>query len=449
LITFIISKLFSSANFNKTANYNQGMKLQLAKGVRDIPPEEKILKNKVLGVIKRTFELYGFAPLETPIIERYETLSAKSGAGEESDALKETFKLTDQGRRKLGLRFELTTSLARYVAGNPALKLPFKRYEFGRVFRDGPLKLGRYREFWQCDADTIGTKSMLADAECVAMLSSVFKNLGLASIIKINNRKILNGILNQAGIKKQKEALIAIDKLDKIGVKGVSEELKERGYSDKQSKEIFKLISPGIKLNELKDKISDKEGLQGLAEISELVKFLRKMNVKFEFDVTLARGQAYYSGTVMEAFLKKSEITSSIAGGGRFDKMVGEFMGGGREIPAVGISFGIAPIMDALKLAGELGAKTEAKVLVIPINTIDRSLDVVQTLRGNGIAADFALGKKGVSKNLQYANALGIPYVAIIGETEVKKGKVLLRDMSSGTEQLLNVEGVIKKLRSS
>ena len=174
------------------------MKLELAKGVRDIPPEEKILKDKVFEIIKRAFQLSGFVPLETPTIERYETLAAKFGSGKESDALKETFKLKDQGGRKLGLRFELTTSLARFVANNPTLKLPFKRYEFGRVFRDGPIKLGRYREFWQCDGDIIGSSSMLADAECVAVIDSVSKKLELTVVTKINNRKILNGILAQA-----------------------------------------------------------------------------------------------------------------------------------------------------------------------------------------------------------------------------------------------------------
>src|SRR3989338_9221421 len=293
------------------------MKLELAKGVRDIPPEEKILKDKVLEIIKRAFQLSGFVPLETPTIERYETLAAKFGSGQESDALKETFKLKDQGGRKLGLRFELTTSLARFVANNPALKLPFKRYEFGRVFRDGPIKLGRYREFWQCDGDIIGSNSMLADAECIAIIDSVFRKLEFAAVTKINNRKILNGILSQAGITKPKDALIAIDKLDKIGVEGVSAELKKKGYPDKQVNGVFKLLSPGISLAELKTKLSGPEGKQGVDELSELIGYLKQMKIKYQFDVTLARGQAYYTGTVIESYLKNSSITSSIAGGGR------------------------------------------------------------------------------------------------------------------------------------
>src|SRR3990167_6708834 len=200
------------------------MEMQNAKGVKDLAPEVKILKNKVVNTISKTFELYGFAPLETPIIERYETLAAKYGAGVESDVLKETFKLKDQGNRDLGLRFEMTTSLARYVAQNQTLKMPFKVYQAGPVFRDGPIKFGREREFWQGDADTIGTSSMVADAEQIAILSDVFNELKFNFVIKINNRKLLNGILKQAGVQKTKEALVAIDKLGKIGSTGVVQE---------------------------------------------------------------------------------------------------------------------------------------------------------------------------------------------------------------------------------
>ncbi|NQV91809.1 histidine--tRNA ligase [Candidatus Woesearchaeota archaeon] len=423
------------------------MKMQTAKGVSDTPPEEKIIKNQVLNTLTKVFEIYGFAPLETPVIERFETLFAKSGAGEESDALKETFQLTDQGKRKLGLRFEFTTSLARYVAMNSNIKMPFKRYEFGPVFRDGPIKLGRYRQFWQCDADTIGTSSMLADAECVAMLSTAFNKLNFKFEIKINNRKILNGILNQAGIKDQKEALISIDKLDKIGKEGVAKELKERGYNESQIAKLFDLILGKVTITSLKKSLIDEEGIEGLNELEELFSYIKKMGVKEAiFDISLARGQAYYTGTVIEAYLINSKITSSIAGGGRYDDMIGGFMGGNRVVPAVGISFGIAPIMDALKMQQELTTKTPAKVFVLPINALEESLEIVQELRNAGINTDISLGKKGVSNNLQYASSLGIPYVVIFGEKELAQKKVMLRNMETGKETLLTVKEVIKRL---
>ncbi len=421
--------------------------MQTAKGVKDLAPQEKILKNKVVETISKTFELYGFAPLETPILERYETLAAKYGAGAESDVLKETFKLKDQGDRQLGLRFEMTTSLARYVAQNPTLKMPLKVYQAGPVFRDGPIKLGREREFWQADADAIGASSMLAEAEQIALLCEVFRQLKFKFVIKVNNRKILNGILKQSGITEVREALIAIDKLDKIGKPGVADELKQRGYSKVQIDKVFALLTKNATLASLKKKVKDEEGKQGLAELEELLGYLKTMDVKeVEFDLSLARGQAYYTGTVIEAYLKNSTVTSSIAAGGRYDKMIGNFMGG-REIPAVGISFGITPIMEQIKAQNILEEKTPAKVLVIPINVTEEALKIAQELRKNCICTDFSLGKKGVSKNLEYANALGIPYVAIIGEEELKKKKVLLKEMSSGTEQLLSVKDLVTKLQ--
>ncbi|MDO8657072.1 MAG: histidine--tRNA ligase, partial [Nanoarchaeota archaeon] len=426
------------------------MELQTAKGVRDIPPEEKALKNQVVNTLTQVFELYGFAPLETPILERYETLAAKFAAGEASDALKETFTLTDQGDRKLGLRFDLTVPLARFMAMNPMLKMPFKRYEVGQVFRDGPIKLGRYREFWQCDIDTIGSNSMLADAEIVAVIDAAFKKLELDIIIKINNRKVLNGILEQAGIadtKEKEQAIIAIDKLDKIEKEGVAKELQERGFSKKQIDNIFTLVKENISLTELKKKLTNAEGLAGIQELEELFSYLKSMNISTaQFDVSLARGLAYYTGSVFEARLKKGQISSSVAGGGRWDNMIGGFMGGGREVPAVGVAFGLEPIMDTLRLEKKIKNKSVAQVYVIPINTISESLKTVQELRENGIAANFCLGKKGVSKNLEYASSLGIPYALIIGEDELKQKKVLLRDMNDGTEQLLTVKEVIKKL---
>lgn len=425
------------------------MDLQTARGVSDVPPEEKILKNKVVDTLKKTFELYGFTPLETPIIERYETLAVKFAAGEDSDALKEIFKLTDQGKRNLGLRFDLTVPLARYVAMNPTLKLPFKRYELGSVFRDGPIKAGRVRQFWQCDVDTIGTRSMLAEAEQLAIVDKVFKELELKIVVKINNRKLLNGILDQAGIKKKVEAIVVIDKLDKIGKEGVTEELKERGYADKEIEKALSLIRSEITLTELKKKIKDEEGLSGITELEELFSYLKTMKVSsVKFDVSLARGLAYYTGTVFEVFAKSGPITSSLAGGGRWDNMIGKFMGGGREVPAVGIAFGLVPIIESLKAKNDFMKKTPAQVYVIPINTITESLKITEELRCEGIKCDFSLGKKGVSKNLQYANVLGIPYVLIIGENELKENKLLLRDMKSGDEQLLVLNSVVKILKS-
>lgn len=424
------------------------MKVQSAKGVKDVSPEEKILKDEVVGKLKDVFELYGFAPLETSIIKRYDTLAAKFAAGEESDALRETFRLRDQGKRELGLRFDLTVPLAAFVAKNPTLKLPFKRYELGEVFRDGPIKLGRYRQFTQMDVDIIGVKSMLADAEIVAMTDAVFRKLGFDVVIKVNNRKLLNGILEQIGVEQREEVIIAIDKLDKIGQAGVAKELIERGCKKSQVKKIFSFVKEGVTLKELRTVVVNEEAKEGLLELKELFNYLKKMSVKkVKFDISLARGLAYYTGTAFEVFLKKGEVNSSLAGGGRYDQMVGGYLGGGRDVPALGISFGLSPVMDVLRLKKEMKRKTLAKIYIVPLGMEKESLAVAQELRNGGVATSFALGKKGLSKNLQYANVLGIPYVLIIGEDEVKKKKVLLRDMKSGEESLLSVKQVVKRLQ--
>lgn len=418
------------------------MKRQLARGVQDISPQDKALKNKITDVFREVFELYGFQPLETPIIERFETLTAKGGAGSDSDAFKEIFRLTDQGKRKLGLRFDLTVPLARYIAMNPTLKMPFKRYEMGRVYRDGPIKLGRTREFWQCDADIVGTNSMLADAECLAVVEAVFKKLDMNVVIKVNNRKILNGILNQVGIKQKEQAIIAIDKLDKIGKDGVERELKERGYTKKQIQQLFYLLKDNTTLKDIEKDLVDEEGMQGVREMKEVFQYLKQMGTKnVKYDLSLARGLAYYTGMVFEVFLKKGKITSSLAGGGRYDDLVKQL--GGRDVPALGLSFGLVPILETLK---DDKVRSTTSVLVIPIGTVKESLSIAENLRENGITTDFAMGKKGASKNLQYANALGIPYVAIIGENELKKNKILLRNMDTGSEQLLTLNQVVKKL---
>lgn len=422
------------------------MEFQTAKGVRDVPPEEKIVKNSIVNVMTEQFELAGFAPLETPILERYETLAAKFTAGEASDALKEIFKLKDQGDRLLALRFDLTVPLSRFVAMNPNLKMPFKQYEFGVVFRDGPIKLGRYRQFWQAELNIVGSQSMLAEAEILSVVQNVFTKLDLDIVIKVNNRKLLNGLLEQAGIKDKEEALISLDKLDKIGKDGVSQELKQRGYSQKQIDTFFDLIEEGISLADLAKKITSSEAKEGLQELEELFQYCKIQKIDAVFDVSLCRGLAYYTSTVFETRLKDGSFTASLAGGGRFDKMIGNFIGGGREIPAVGIAFGLEPIIDVISLKKRSTVRTPARVLVLPINTVEQSLSIVVELRQAAIPTDLAL-LKGVTKNLQYAAALGIPYVVIIGENELKLKKVLLRDMTSGVEEVLTLKEVIKKLQ--
>ena len=427
------------------------MKLETAKGVKDVLPIEKIQRQEIVDTLKRVFELYGYNPFDTPIIERYDTLTAKFTAGAGSDAEKEIFKLKDQGGRKLGLRYDLTVPFSRFIGMNPQMKMPFKRYQIGRVYRDGPIKLGRYREFWQCDVDVVGVKSMLADAEVLSLADNALRELKLKARIEVNNRKLLNGILEQVGVAKDKEsAIIAIDKLAKYGKKVVADELKEKGVDKKAIDKVMDLISITGKndeiLSKVKKKVDNDIGKEGIEELEELFSYLKKLGVKSELNLSLARGLGYYTGTVFEVFLKDSNVKSSIAAGGRFDEMIGDFLGGNRAYPAVGISFGLDVISDALNLK-EKGANTITQAYLIPIKNTDKCLKILQTLRKEGVRADIDLIGRGISKNLDYANTIGVPYVIIAGNQELKAKKVKLKDMKSGKEKLLSLEKAIKIIK--
>ncbi len=408
------------------------------KGTKDISIEEKIQVNRVIKIITEVCEKYGFNPLQTTTLEKYETLSAKYAGGNE--ILKETFKLKDQGKRDLGLRYDLTVPLARYIAMNPNIKMPFKRYEIGQVFRDGPTKLGRYREFTQCDVDTVGSSSMLADAELLAIASKVFSKLNLKFIIRVNNRKILDAILEAYNIpqEKREDVILSIDKLDKIEISGVKKELRDKGF-----KNIDKLLNL-IFTNDLNDVKKVIKNNEGILEINELLKYCKLLNIKnVKLDLSLARGLAYYTGTIFEVYLKNSDIDSSVAAGGRYDNMIGSFIGN-RKVPAVGISFGINVIKNALQ---ESKGKIITQFYLIPINTLQESLKTLQKLRDNNLKVDIDLNSRSISKNLEYANSLKIPYVIIIGKDELNKNKIKLRDMKTGKEKLMNVTELILKFK--
>ncbi len=421
------------------------MKLEKAKGTRDLLPSEAIPRQAILDKLRKTFELYGFSPAETPILERYETLASKYAGG--AEILKETFKLKDQGNRELGLRYDLTVPLCRLVGMNPQIKMPFKRYQIGPVFRDGPVNLGRYREFYQCDVDIIGSKSMLADAELLALASDVFKELKLKVNLNVNNLKLLNSVLEYAGVKDNKDSvLLTLDKLDKIGLDAVKTELKQKNIPESSIKKLIEIINlkgnNEAKIKKLKTTLKDQSGL---AEIEELSKYCKSFKVDFELNLWLARGLSYYTGTIFEIKLTSSEITSSVGGGGRYDKIIGNFLESNQEYPAVGISFGIERIYDAIKK--DQAKQTVVKVFVIPVGVQEKAVPILQKLREAGINAEMDLSDKGISKNLNYANALNIPYVILIGEKELKAKKVKLKDMKSGKEELLALESAIKKIK--
>ena len=426
------------------------MKIERAKGTKDMSPEEEIVKQKIVGTLKEIFELYGFSPLDTPILERLSTLTAKYAGG--SEITKEIFQLTDQGNRKLGLRFDLTVPLARFVAMNPNLKFPFKRYQLGLAFRDGPIKLGRYREFLQCDIDIVGSKDMLADAECVKLALDFFKKIGLKVNIEINNRKILDSLMEVLEIPEQEKEsiMIIIDKLKKVSLDDIKKELKQKGMYYKQINKMLEIFqmqgSNAEKIAKLR-KIVTSTGLEGLDELEQIFKYVK--NKDLVFNISLARGLSYYTQTVFEAFVKDESLKSSLAGGGRYDKMVGNFAGE-KDIPAVGIAFGIDTIIDALKVSKKLNpVKTVTEVFIIPIGVVKESVKLSDNLRKEGVNTEIDLMQRGISKNLDYANSLGIPFVIFVGKKELKEKKFKIKNMKTGKEKLLSEEKLVKELAKS
>ena len=425
------------------------MELQLPKGTRDFSPEEKILRDKIVNTLKEVFELYGFAPLETPILEKFDVLSSKYAGG--AEILKETFKLKDQGARELGLSYDLTVPMCRYIGMNPNLKLPFKNYRIGEVFRDGPVASARYRQFTQCDPDIVGSSSMATDAEIISLIYAAFSKLGLTVIVRFNNRKLLNGILDYCGIEKEKQdgVILSIDKLEKFGMTVVKNELKEQRIEDSKIDKIMNIVNvngnASEKISQIKKFLKESEGLN---EIEQLLNYLKSMNIRADFDVSLARGLSYYTGTVIETFLKDGSVKSAVCAGGRYDKIISSFLGKG-SYPAVGVSFGVDRIYDALLEKQEARKKTNTEVYVIPIKTLEESMKIAQQFRAAGINADIDLMEKGPSKNLEFANSLGIPFVAFVGKKELSEGKIKLRDMKSGKEEMIELDEAIGRIKNT
>ena len=404
------------------------MKLMNARGTRDFAPEEKIVRQNVIDMLRSVFELYGFAPLETPIIERMDVLSAKYAGG--ADIMKETFQFEDQGERKLGLRYDLTVPLARFVGMNSNVKMPFKRYAIGRVFRDGPIKTGRYREFWQCDVDIVGSKLMLADAQCIQISQTFFSELGIDVVVEVNNRKLLDGILEACGIPadKKDEVILEIDKLKKTSIESVKKEIQEKDIPTETVEKVMSILgTQGTnkeKLEKVKSAIASPAVAEGLKEIEELLSYVDETNTLL--NLSLARGLSYYTGPVFEVFLKDdTKFNSSLAGGGRWDKMISEFLEIKKEFPAVGISFGIEPITAVLGMLKKETKiiKTVTQMYILPINTADKCVEICEELRKSGVKTDMDLMGRGVSKNLDYADKMGIQYVLIVGEDEIKQSK--------------------------
>src|SRR3989338_5824281 len=402
---------------------------QNVRGTRDFLPERMKKKQFLEDTCRQVFELYGFYPLQTPALEELELLAKKGAGGQEIS--KEIYWFKDQGGRDIGLRFDLTVPLGRVAATNRDLPKPFKRYQIAQVLRYDRPGANRYREFTQADIDTVGGKSPVADFEVIACALEVVKRLKLDAKVKVINRKLLEEIAQKCKGEPGQvvDCFRSIDKADKIGWEGVEKELKGKGIAD----EILEVVR-GNDAGRVKKLVGAES--EGLKEVSALIELLETQGYRgmVQLELSLARGLEYYTGNVFEVMVPG---VASIAGGGRYDKLIGLY--GGEESPAVGISFGIDRLLDVLE--EKIPAQNRTRVFVAPIGetALKPALETAQKLRSLGVNVDMDLCQRGISKNLAYASRLGIPFVLIVGEKDLAAGGMALKELASGKETKLKV----------
>ncbi len=432
-------------------------KPSIPKGTRDFSPIEMMRRNYIFDTIKSVFRLYGFAPLETPSMENLSTLLGKYG--DEGDKL--LFKILNSGDYaanlsdeevrnaskicEKGLRYDLTVPFARYVVQHQnELQFPFKRYQVQPVWRADRPQKGRYREFYQCDVDVIGTKSLLCEVELVEIVERVFKALGIRVVLKMNNRKILYGIAEVIGhADKMMDITVAIDKLDKIGLDNVKAELRERGLDDEAIEKLQPILelsgTNDEKINTLRSILSASEtGLKGVDEMAEVFGHIEALGIDLpiELDLSLARGLNYYTGAIFEVKALDYPI-GSISGGGRYDDLTGIF--GLQNLSGVGISFGadrIYDVMAGLDLFPE-ALNCSTKVIFTNLGAEEQAvaLSLLRQLRDKGVAAEIYPDQAKMKKQMEYANRRGIPYVVIIGSEELQQQAATVKQMLTGKQE--------------
>ena len=418
------------------------MIIKNVKGCYDFLPKEQKIKNYINKTLKETFEQYGYNSIETPILCYYDILSDKYE--ENNDILNEIYKLSDQGNRKLGLRYDLTVPFAKFIALNKNnIQIPFKRYEIAKVFRDGPIKAGRDREFIQCDVDVVGLKGQMIEAELMTLFIKAFNKLGIDTIIKYNSRNLMAGIILECGIKENLIASVTtiIDKLDKITKEEFKTSLEKLNISNKQINNLEQCFN--LSLEELNIKFRNSNNIKiikGLEELNNLTNYLKQLNLDkiCYFTPSLARGQNYYTGNVFEVFDKKERIKGSIGAGGKYDKMITEFINDGKEYPAVGISFGLSTVYEILK-DNSINNISETDIYIIPMDTEIESIKLANRLRNLNYNVEIDMLKRKLKKSLDYANKVKIPYVIILGETEVTEKKFKLKNMYTGEETIIEL----------
>ena len=450
-------------------------KPSIPKGTRDFTPQEMANRNYIFNTIKDVFRLYGFQQIETPAMENLSTLMGKYG--EEGDKLlfkilnsgdfmngladdellgRNSVKLTNKISEK-GLRYDLTVPFARFVVQNrDKISFPFKRYQIQPVWRADRPQRGRYREFYQCDVDVVGSDSLLNELELIQIVDVVYRRLKINVVIKINNRKILSGIAEIIGeAEKITDITVAIDKMDKIGLEKVNEEIASKGISEEaiaKLQPILKLSgSNDEKLEQLKVVLAASEvGLKGVIELETIFGLCEAMKVetKIDLDLTLARGLNYYTGAIFEVKALDVEM-GSITGGGRYDNLTGVF--GMEGVSGVGISFGADRIYDVLNTLNLYPETSIEQTQILFVSFGDKELMYclpwLSTLRSNGINAEIYPEPAKMKKQMSYADNKRIPFVAIVGETEMNEGKVMLKNMKTGEQSLSTMDEVIQMIK--
>jgi histidyl-tRNA synthetase len=452
-------------------------KPSIPKGTRDFFPELMARRNYIFDTIREVFKLYGYQPIETPAMENLSTLMGKYG--EEGDKLlfkilnsgdfaskvpdellrsKDSLKMTNKISEK-GLRYDLTVPFARFVVQNRnELVFPFKRYQIQPVWRADRPQKGRYREFYQCDVDVIGSDSLLNEVELIQIVDEVYRKLNIEVTLKINNRKILAGIAQAIGeLDRIVDITVAIDKLDKIGLDKVNEELASKGVSLSAIEKLQPILALNgtnkEKLSQIETVISESEtGMKGVVEMRTIFSYIEKLNIPLnvELDLTLARGLNYYTGAIFEVKANDVEI-GSITGGGRYDDLTGIF--GLPDVSGVGISFGADRIFDVMAQLELFPDEASAASTVFFVNFGEKEeaylLPIINKLRKRSISCEiFPDSGAKMKKQMNYANRKGIPYVVLAGESEMEAGKLTLKNMESGQQQLLNIDELCPTLEN-
>jgi len=419
---------------------------QNLKGVTDYYGKEQLIRNKIINTLKQTFENYGYSPLDSSVLYNYDVLAYKYQDG--AEILNEIYTLRDQGDRKLGLRYDLTIPFCKVISNEKELRLPFRRYEIGKVFRNGPVKLGRCREFYQCDIDIVGIDGIDIEIEQMLLVINVFNKLGIDIVIKWNNRKLMSSLIKYIGISEtQIDSVIgAIDKLEKLSKVELIKEFERINIDSPTVEKLLDIFTKDITYyNNLF--IDDSLYQEALSEINELNDKLRKLNIqdKTKFTPTLARGLSIYTGTVFEFYDKDLRLTCSLGGGGRYNKIITDFISDGNTYPAVGLSFGLEPIYTILK--EELEKENLINVYIIPMETELECLQLAETLRQNNINVLVELNKRKVKKCFEYANKENLKYVIVVGSNEIESNCYSIKDMTTGEQYNMNVEELLDFLK--